>query len=1000
MIRTLDDHLISRVNFFFHIFQPYRHFNIFANQMVISRGMVGSSGSSRIMVFFMVSSLLLMTFHISPEVQGDDQSVQTPGALDVPDGFSVSICNWKDNKSGALSITYDDGLSSQIENASRIMSLLDLNGTFFVTTDNVGIPYGGTWSQWQSVVDDGHEIASHSKSHPDLTTIPYPQLYEEVVDTKRSIEENLTNVKCQTFSYPMGLYNETVMDLVRTYYLAARQDRHNITDQPAPVPSSPADMYSIVPVDFGSGETASDLNTLLDQTISSGDWLVEMIHAVGSGGYDPVDIVEFTSHIQYSANSRDDVWIAPFSNVSKYIQIRDSAVLNVTHPESYLLDIVLETPLSEAYFDLPVTLNVSFPEDWFDLEIWRRGAPFIRHTIDADDHRYLMVELRANERIRIVQANMNPSIEIYNPDQKLSVPFFPVEGGSTEVYYFYLNYTSIMNRPPANRPLVWFDLNGDGDLDDIVNEFQEGRLNMSKVEMTDIDYTDGCIFFIENWFPPGTNLKIRFSVTDVEGLEGVSSTGMGGWMDGPFLNDPPKLDGGPFIQNLHDPSPLFSWEEGNDPDDDPVTYDLVLRHKDGIEIWNTTTNMTSLRYPERLDFFMEYHIFLWCRDDRGEISDTNELIINLSNGPPAPIENVIVEFKERSTPIFVVSPSSSLDPDEDPVTTTFELFDSSPVVPVRIFIMSQEDNTSFDPGITLKDHTNYTVRVWNSDPFGHDSIHFVYEFYLNIPPAPISRVYIHDQTDQEDALLITWDENPEDDLSYYSIHRFNSIQPPTDLTSADLIYNVTGNTIFVDLNVTDGDLYWYLVVGVDIDGEHDLHSAVLMNGTPIDDLDPAIVNDLKVTFQEQDAYYNARVLIEWNASGDGRFLGYRIYRSLEPMDDVENLTPIRYHNGTRNMTSIWDYNIEKNQTYYYAATAVDIFGNEMVTDLSWVSGTYLVPSPPELPVEEEKESKYSELRNSIFWASIGAIFLLLIGIIYLSFILMQRKSHYYDGLEE
>ena len=56
--------------------------------------------------------------------------------------------------------------------------------------------------------------------------------------------------------------------------------------------------------------------------------------------------------------------------------------------------------------------------------------------------------------------------------------------------------------------------------------------------------------------------------------------------------------------------------------------------------------------------------------------------------------------------------------------------------------------------------------------------------------------------------------------------------------------------------------------------------------------------------------------------------------------------------------------------------------------------------PPEPPVEEKKESKYSELSNSLFWAPIGAIFLLLIGIIYLSFILMQRKSHYYDDLEE
>jgi peptidoglycan/xylan/chitin deacetylase (PgdA/CDA1 family) len=99
------------------------------------------------------------------------------------------------------------------------MSLLDLNGTFFVTIDNVGISYGATWTEWQTVANNGHEIASHTISHPDLRTLDPDQLYEEVVMSKTYIEDNLTDVKCQTFSYPMGLYNETIMDLVQQHYI-------------------------------------------------------------------------------------------------------------------------------------------------------------------------------------------------------------------------------------------------------------------------------------------------------------------------------------------------------------------------------------------------------------------------------------------------------------------------------------------------------------------------------------------------------------------------------------------------------------------------------------------------------------------------------------------------------------------------------------------------------------------------------------------------------------
>jgi peptidoglycan/xylan/chitin deacetylase (PgdA/CDA1 family) len=69
---------------------------------------------------------------------------------------------WPGGKQGAVSLTYDDGLPSQLDYAMPQLEADGFRGTFFVTGD--AIPARD--ADWRLAASRGHEIADHTIDHP------------------------------------------------------------------------------------------------------------------------------------------------------------------------------------------------------------------------------------------------------------------------------------------------------------------------------------------------------------------------------------------------------------------------------------------------------------------------------------------------------------------------------------------------------------------------------------------------------------------------------------------------------------------------------------------------------------------------------------------------------------------------------------------------------------------------------------------------------------------
>jgi peptidoglycan-N-acetylglucosamine deacetylase len=92
----------------------------------------------------------------------------------------------------AIALSFDDGPSA--ENTPALLDILARHGahaTFFV----VGACVGGSESILKRAVDEGHEIANHTFTHPHTVTLSRARLRDELERTNRAIAAATTDVR-------------------------------------------------------------------------------------------------------------------------------------------------------------------------------------------------------------------------------------------------------------------------------------------------------------------------------------------------------------------------------------------------------------------------------------------------------------------------------------------------------------------------------------------------------------------------------------------------------------------------------------------------------------------------------------------------------------------------------------------------------------------------------------------------------------------------------------
>lgn len=149
-----------------------------------------------------------------PEPEPEPAPVPEPPARlpDLPEGEPSRLVVHGDRSCPQVALTYDAG--STADGAAAILDVLKVHGvtaTFFLT---------GRWVEKypdlaQRIAAEGHEIANHSYSHPDLTKLPADQVLAEVKQGEEAIRRITGQETRPLFREPFGAFSEPQRRLVR-----------------------------------------------------------------------------------------------------------------------------------------------------------------------------------------------------------------------------------------------------------------------------------------------------------------------------------------------------------------------------------------------------------------------------------------------------------------------------------------------------------------------------------------------------------------------------------------------------------------------------------------------------------------------------------------------------------------------------------------------------------------------------------------------------------------
>lgn len=123
-------------------------------------------------------------------------------------------------------LTFDDGYASNYDGAFLPILGYGMKATWFITTDCIG-DYAN-WmgerqqetrmldtEQLKKMAESGMEIASHTCSHPDLSSMIYDRQLEEMKSSKQKLEALLQN-DVVSFAYPFGKYSKKSIEAARS----------------------------------------------------------------------------------------------------------------------------------------------------------------------------------------------------------------------------------------------------------------------------------------------------------------------------------------------------------------------------------------------------------------------------------------------------------------------------------------------------------------------------------------------------------------------------------------------------------------------------------------------------------------------------------------------------------------------------------------------------------------------------------------------------------------
>ena len=307
----------------------------------------------------------------------------SPATLLAQVSPAYEVATWRGFKAAAVTYTLDDNTGSQLPVAIPLFDQYNFKTTLFTVTN-----WGPNWAGLRTASANGHEVTSHTVTHPSLGGLTVAQQLTELQQSQATIRANVPTARCETVAYPNCVTGD--VPTIQNYYIAGRTCSGQL------MPATPSDFYNlsaIITGNAGTVQTAANFNARVDAVRTARGWCVFLTHGINNdGGYSPTQSTELAAHLAYMNTNTADFWVGTFADVVKYIKERNAAVVTETTVSTTQFSMTLTDNLPDLVYNVPVTVRRQLPATWTGAAVMRGTTPVPSSLVTSAGVRYVVFE--------------------------------------------------------------------------------------------------------------------------------------------------------------------------------------------------------------------------------------------------------------------------------------------------------------------------------------------------------------------------------------------------------------------------------------------------------------------------------------------------------------------------------------------------------------------------------------------------------------------------------
>jgi peptidoglycan/xylan/chitin deacetylase (PgdA/CDA1 family) len=265
-----------------------------------------------------------------------------------------------------------------------------------------------TWADYKKYASEGHEIASHTVTHADDANLQY-ELKQSKADIHKFLGEEYTfSAEC-----PYGTENERVMRYAHAVYPSLRNRMPEsylmeLNRSSRQLPDESDKEY----VQWQRGPLTdvpmSTMKSWVDTCMNNDNiWLVLVFHGINGIGWEPRTGDELEEYFTYIKDRSDQIWVATFADVTKYIRLRKGSVISNEKLKNGI-KVTVEKKLDPSVYNVPLTLKTYVPENWDNALLDKIGGTPRKYKVNRDAQgAYIMYKMNGNEKEVILRSGKN-----------------------------------------------------------------------------------------------------------------------------------------------------------------------------------------------------------------------------------------------------------------------------------------------------------------------------------------------------------------------------------------------------------------------------------------------------------------------------------------------------------------------------------------------------------------------------------------------------------------